>query len=261
MSLGRKIVDYHVHSNQSCDGKSSIFEMCQKATELGIGEIGFSEHVDFEPKDWGFGYFNYDRYASEIKNAKETFGNKLVIRKGVEIDYQRCFEDDIRNWLRNKKFDFIIGSVHYLNHEIIGNHLVRKRDLRRIYDDYFNEVTYSIQSGLFDVVGHFDLVARYVDNRKSELKDFDRQEKIRTILEEVMEKKIYLEINSKGLREGYEDTMPSRKIVDKFFKNGGKLISIGSDAHSAEEIGSGIKEILLFLTNYDVKKLGPSRRN
>jgi len=255
MHLRRGIVDYHVHSNQSCDGKSSISEMCQKAIELGIEEIGFSEHVDFEPKDWGFGYFNYDRYTSGIKNAKESLGNRLVIRKGVEIDYQRFFEDDIREWLQNKKFDFIIGSVHYLDHEIIGGQLIGRKDLRRIYNDYFSEVTHSIQSGLFDVVGHFDLVARYVDSRRSELKNFDHHERIRTILEEVMRNKIYLEINSKGLREEYGDTMPSRKIVDRFIENGGKLISIGSDAHSTEEIGSGIREILLFLTNYDGNKL------
>ena len=255
MHLRRRIVDYHVHSNQSCDGKSSISEMCQKAIELGIEEIGFSEHVDFEPKDWGFGYFNYERYNSEIKNAKESFGNRLVIRKGVEIDYQRCFEDDIMEWLQDKEFDFIIGSVHYLDDEIIGGQLVRRKDLGRIYDDYFSEVTCSIRSGFFDVVGHFDLVARYVDNRRSELKNFDCHEGIRTILEEVMENRIYLEINSKGLREEYRDTMPSRKIVDKFIENGGKLISIGSDAHSAEEIGSGIREILLFLSNYDGNKL------
>jgi len=77
-----RFVDYHVHSNHSCDGKSSIPEMCQKAVELGIEEIGFSEHVDFEPKDWGYGFFDYERYSSEIEAAQESFNNKIVIRKG-----------------------------------------------------------------------------------------------------------------------------------------------------------------------------------
>jgi histidinol phosphatase-like PHP family hydrolase len=57
------------------------------------------------------------------------------------------------------------------------------------------------------------------------------------------------------LRDKQRDTIPNRKIVEKFIENGGKLRSIGSDAHSTEEIGSGIKEILLFLTNYDGNKL------
>lgn len=52
-----KFVDYHVHSNFSCDGKSTLFEMSQRAIDLGIEEIGISEHMDFEPKDWGLGFF------------------------------------------------------------------------------------------------------------------------------------------------------------------------------------------------------------
>jgi len=52
-----KFVDYHVHSNFSCDGKSTLFEMSQRAIDLGIEEIGFSDHMDFEPKDWGLGFF------------------------------------------------------------------------------------------------------------------------------------------------------------------------------------------------------------
>ena len=70
--LRMRFVDYHVHSNHSCDGKSSIPEMCQKAVELRIEEIGFSEHMDFEPKDWGYGFFNYERYSSEIEAAEES---------------------------------------------------------------------------------------------------------------------------------------------------------------------------------------------
>jgi len=90
-----KFVDYHIHSNHSCDGKSSIFEMCQKAIGLGIEEIGFSEHVDFEPKDWGYGFFNYERYTSGIESAQDSSKNKLVIRKRVEIDCQHYFENEV----------------------------------------------------------------------------------------------------------------------------------------------------------------------
>ena len=76
MHLLRRMVDYHIHSNHSCDGKSSIFEMCQKAIELGIEEIGFSEHVDFEPRDLGFGFFNYDEYTSEIGDVQDFYKDR-----------------------------------------------------------------------------------------------------------------------------------------------------------------------------------------
>jgi len=68
-----------------------------------------------------------------------------------------------------------------------------------------------------------------------------------------MEKSRYLEINSKlsVLNESRTDTMPSKKIVEEYLENGGKLISIGSDAHSTEELGNGIAEILDLLADYD----------
>ena len=255
MSLTRRFVDYHVHSNHSCDGKSSIFEMCQRAIELGIEEIGFSEHMDFEPKDWGFGFFNYDSYTAEIKRAQESFENRLTIRKGVEIDYQHCFEDDIKNWLQNKKFDFVVGSVHYLDHEIIDRRLLTKKDLTEVYRAYFDEVAYSIESGLFDVVGHLDLVRTYVGKGRAELERFNYWERIKTILKEVAQRRTYLEVNSKGLREEVGDTIPSMEIVNEYFENGGTLVSIGSDAHSTEEMGNGIKDILDFLANCNRNKV------
>lgn len=252
-----KFADYHVHSNHSCDGKATILEMCQKAIELGIAEIGFSEHMDFEPEDWGFGFFNYERYTSEIESAQEVFKRKLVIRKGVEIDYQLAFEDDIREWLNGKEFDFIIGSVHYVNHEFIDRKLLEHRDLKKIYDAYFNEVTLSIESCLFDVVGHLDVIRKYIDIRRVELSRFDYEESMGMILELVVEKKMYLEINSKPsmLRETSIDMLPTKEAVKEYIKKGGRLISIGSDAHSTEEIGGGIREILSFLENLNGTKL------
>lgn len=249
-----KLIDYHVHSNLSCDGKSSIFKMCHKAIELGIEEIGFSEHMDFEPTDWGYGFFNYEQYTSDIRKAQGFFKNQLVIRKGVEIDYQRCFEDEVKEWLQDKTFDFTIGSVHYLNHKYINRKLVESNPLQHIFAAYVQQVLYSINSRLFDVIGHFGLVNRYVENRQTELKSFNDKQMVRTLFEEIVKKKIYLEVNSKGLREPYNNTLPSKDTVNDFIKMGGNIISIGSDAHSIQELGSGIKEILALLENNNGNK-------
>jgi histidinol-phosphatase (PHP family) len=227
--------------------------MSQKAVELGIKEIEFSEHVDFDPVDRGFGYFNYKRYTSEIREAQESFKGRLVIRKGVEIDYQHCFEDDVEAWLRDKRFDYIIGSVHYLNHELITRRLVESNDLREIYNAYFYEVTKSVKSGLFDVVGHLDVIRKFIANRSLELKNFGYEEDLKAILEDITKKRMYLEINSKfpTLKQDCTEMTPSKGVVEEYIEKGGRLISIGSDAHSTEEIGSGIKEILDFLATYD----------
>lgn len=251
-----KFVDYHVHSNHSCDGKSSIFEMCQKAIESGIAKIGFSDHMDFEPEDPGFGFFNYKRYTSEIESAQRFFEDKLVIRKGVELDYQSCLEADIKKWLKNKEFDFIIGSVHYLEHELITYELIKRKGLDKTYNAYLDEVIHSVRSNLFNVLGHLDVIRKCFDDRIFESKNLDHKDCIEAILEEILKRKIYLEINSKSslIREKCTDMLPSKETVVAFLHNGGKLISLGSDAHSAKEVGSGIREILNFLEDLDGNK-------
>ena len=223
--------------------------MCRKAMELGLIEVGFSEHVDFDPVDQGFGFFDYDRYVEDIERARELFRNTLIVRKGVEIDYQRCYEERIREWLQDKKFDFTIGSVHYLNHKMIGPELAATGDLRGIYRSYFTEVRYSVESGLFDVVGHLDLVGRRVAGSSHGAEEISYRENMKQILQEIAEQKMYLEINSKGMKEAYADTMPSREMISEYIESGGELVSVGSDAHCTEELGSGINDILDFLAN------------
>jgi histidinol-phosphatase (PHP family) len=250
-----RFVDYHVHSLHSICGKSTIFEMCRKAIELGLVEIGFSDHMEFEPKERGYGFFNYDNYSSEIESARSLFKDKLVIRKGVEIGYQYCFEEEIKKWLRNKEFDFIIGAVHYLNHEFISHQLVARSDLKEIYEAYFDEVAQSIESCLFHVIGHFDYVSKYIDNRTPELHKFNHQEAVRKLMEKMVEKKKYLEQNSKlSVPKGtHSNILSSMEIFWEYIKSGGKLISIGSDAHSTEKLGIGIKEMLDNLEKFNGK--------
>src|SRR5258708_33812926 len=106
-------IDYQVHSHRSHDGKASTREQCLRAVEIGLDEIGFSEHKDFDPADPVADYFEYDRYAQEIARAREEFAGTLTIRMGGEVDYQRWFEDRIRDYLAAHTFDFVIGPVHY----------------------------------------------------------------------------------------------------------------------------------------------------
>src|SRR5580658_561480 len=112
---GYYAVDYQVHSLRSHDGKASIMEMCERAAAIGLDEIGFSEHKDFDPADPVVDYFDYDAYMQEILQARERWEGQLKIRAGVEIDYQIWFEDKIANYLDSHPFDFVLGSVHYVN--------------------------------------------------------------------------------------------------------------------------------------------------
>lgn len=246
MSLN--LVDYHIHSNHSIDSDASILDMCRRARKIGIEEIGFSEHIDFDPQDWGYGHFEYDRYTADIDRARARFSDTLIIRKGVEVDYQQVFESDIRDWLNDKKFDFVIGSVHYLNHQYITSKLIAEKSLHQLYDLYFVEVENSISSGLFDIVGHLDLPFRYTYRHRETFNQINYWENMQATLTMIIETGMYLEINTKGLRESCRSTYPSQQVLHTYFQYGGSLISIGSDAHSTQEIDVGIKDVLTSLS-------------
>jgi histidinol-phosphatase (PHP family) len=222
--------------------------MCRKARKIRINEIGFSEHIDFDPQDWGHGHFDYERYTSDIDRVRERFGDTLIIKKGIEVDYQNWFEDDIRNWLNDKEFDFVIGSIHYLDRQYITDKLVAEKGLQELYDLYFIEVNNSITSGLFEIVGHLDLPLRYTYRNQETFDQITYWENMQATLNKIIETDTCLEINTKGLRESCRSTYPSQDVLDTFFEQGGRLISVGSDAHSTSKIGMGVKEVLTSLS-------------
>jgi histidinol-phosphatase (PHP family) len=239
---GRRIVDYHVHSNLSFDGSSTMFEICEKAVKLNIKEIGFTDHMDFNPRDLGYGFFEYEKYSSEIERTRYIFGEKIIVRKGIEIDYQSRYEDDVRRWLGDKEFDYAIGSVHYINDENV-RYLSRKRPVNEVLEDYVDEVLHSVKSGLFDVIGHF--TADFIRHLASGIGvKSDLQESEETVFREIIANELYLEVNTKELRGAYRETLPSKRIIEEYVKYGGKLFSVGSDAHSAEDVGYGINHVM-----------------
>ena len=235
-----RLVDYHVHSTQSIDGRSSIDDMCRRAIELKIEEIGFCEHVEFEPSDTGLTFFNYDRYSEAIGLARSKYANTLIIRKGVEIDYNQTHDNQIREWIKDKDFDFKLGSVHYINHIAFDLHEKLNIPPKEAVRKYYTEIKHAAQSGLFDVIGHFDLVRSYVPP------DCDPtaigSDTIDMAFEQMIANKVHLEINTR--RKGSGETFPPRGLILRYLDRGGELFSFGSDAHSAQSLGIGITQAM-----------------
>lgn len=237
---GQHFVDYHVHSTLSIDGRSTIEDMCQSALLSGLDEVGFAEHMDFEIEDpRGCSILNYEKYSSAIDKAREEFEDRLTIRKGVEIDYQSRHLGAIEQWLKGKRFDFKIGSVHFVDGKPIDLGNADDGMLRSLYPAYCREVALSVKSGYFDIVGHFDLISSFCS-----VSIVAKKRYLPSVLNAILDSKVHLEVNSRGFREGRNDTIPDSDMLREFFLMGGHRVSFGSDAHSADTVGSGIRESL-----------------
>ncbi len=235
---GRYAIDYQVHSTRSHDGNASILDQCLRAAELGLNEIGFSEHKDFDPADPVVDYFDYDAYMRDIETTKKRFHGVLEVRAGVEIDYQSWFDDQISEYLRSHAFDFVIGSVHYVNREMIMTpEYNRSRCAHTAYRDYFRAVSDSVTSGLFDIVGHLEYANRRGVAAWGPYDPVTYRVELTEIFDRMIERGVALEINTAGLHQNVGLTYPCADSVSLYRQRGGSLLCVGSDAHHPDQLG------------------------
>ncbi len=235
-------IDYQVHSLRSHDGQATIRDQCLRAIEIGLDEIGFSEHKDFDPQESAVGYFDYALYRNEIERAREEFGCALNIRLGVEIDYQRWFENEIRDFLAIHAFDFVIGSVHYVDGQMLMTPEYNAgKTVEEAYQLYFDAVADSVRSGLIDIVGHLEYANRRGVPAFGPYNPTPYRDQVAGLFGEMVRCGVALEINTAGLRQGVGHTYPCSAHVQLYASLGGKLLSVGSDSHDPHDLGAFYK--------------------
>ena len=251
-------LDLHVHSAQSCDGESSIADYAQHAADQGLTDIAFCEHVDFDPRDPTTGFFDAERYDKEFRAAllparpsDEAALPGVRLHQGIEITYQSRRENEIRRWLGRRCWDMVVLSVHLVDY-VDGWAIVSEResagaffaayDERQAYAPYFEELLRAVQSGLGDVLGHFDLVKRYGVAHYGPFRPDAYEAEVRAVLRAAIRHGIGLEINTSGLRQAPAEPYPGRTVLRWYREMGGEILTIGSDAHHVTDLGAGCAE-------------------
>jgi histidinol-phosphatase (PHP family) len=240
-------LDAHMHTDLSPDSAVPIDIYAAAAVERGIAEIAITDHVDFEPGAPAFGYSTFDDRERIVRDAAERWGPRGVqIRFGVELTYDRAWEDDIRSHLANHAYDFTIGSVHdRVESPYSPRHVaawVAGRSLAEIVAPSFDEVAAAARSGLFDAIGHIDVVKRFLFPHVKPDALEAAPELYEPILRALVDSGTALEVNTSGLRYAIGVTFPHPAIVARFRELGGRAITIGSDAHGADQFGWGLAD-------------------
>jgi histidinol-phosphatase (PHP family) len=235
-------LDAHLHTDLSPDSNVVLDVYAAAALERGIVELAITDHVDFEPGAPAFGYATFADRERVVRQAADRWGPQgVAIRFGVELTYDRSWEADIREHLARHAYDFTIGSVHdrvespYSPGRVRG--WVDGRSLAEIVAPAFDEVEAAARSGLFDTLGHLDVVKRYLHPYVTRQELGAAPELYEPILQALVDSGTALEINTSGLRHSVGETYPSAAIVARFRELGGRAITIGSDAHRAEHFG------------------------
>jgi histidinol-phosphatase (PHP family) len=232
--------DLHVHSSCSIDGHATLDELCDAAVAISLGAVCLTDHWDFDPQDPGFGRFDYETYTGLVEAARAKYAGRLVVFKGIEIDYQRRFEDAVRAALDGTRFDHVLGAVHYVEGRVLGTALLADRGLEAVYASYLDEVAASARSGLFGAIAHFDYVSKYAGPNTVLLRDESLRRQLHECLYEIIKSGAALEINTHGLVRAPRNFYPAVELLRPYRELGGKRVTVGSDAHEAHEVGLGI---------------------
>ena len=249
--------DYHMHSSFSADSITPMEDMIRRSIELGIKEICFTEHVDYnvikngEEIDYDF---NRNEFFDSIDRFNNKYKGKIIIKKGVEHGLQSHILDRCREDIRKYDFDFIIGSIHAIDkYELIDRHLYDGRSQVEAYRIYY-ETLYNIIKEYKDysILGHLDLVKRYGDlNNIIDDRVFGDE------IDEILKLVIYdgkgIEINTSSFRYNLPDLTPSSYILKRYKELGGEIITTGSDSHNTAQVGVEFKRIYEILENMGYK--------
>jgi histidinol-phosphatase (PHP family) len=240
-------LDSHLHTLRSPDADAQLDAYCRLALERGIAELAITDHVDFDPAMPAYGYASFADRERDVRDAGARWADRgLAVRFGVEVTYERRYEDDIRGWLASHPHDFVIGSVHISAHSPYkaGNvaRFVAGRPLGEVVEPYFREVTSAARSGLFDTIGHLDFVKRYLVPHVLPDDLAAAPELYEPMLAALVETGTALEVNASGLRQLPRETYPSAAIVARYRDLGGRHVTIGSDAHRTEWFAYGLRQ-------------------
>ena len=231
----------HTHST-FCDGRDTLTEMVEEAIARGFHSIGFSMHSYMSFSD----YFNITaeeavekgkRYRAEAKRLKELYRGRIDILCGEEAE---MYSDVDRT-----EYDYLIGSVHYVKKD--GVYIGFDRDAKRVTEivntyfsgdgmafarAYYENLCELPAHGKYDIVGHFDLVAKL--NEGCGFFDESSKEYLSYAFEAIdaLKGKIpFMEINTGAVARGYRSVPYPTLPLLKEIKRQGFGILFTSDCH------------------------------
>ncbi|MCL6451093.1 MAG: histidinol-phosphatase HisJ family protein [Acetobacteraceae bacterium] len=245
------LIDYHVHTVCSWDGREAADAFCRRALELGLSEIALTPHAEFDPREPGFGRYQPLACLEEVQQAQERYGGRLEVLLGVEVSFQPQHTPRIAEFLAGWPYDLVIGSVHRVGEFDYSVPYGREGaggpgpgPAGWSPEPYLEALLAAAESGLFDVLGHLDVLWRSAPPGTRE-KELDRAwPRMAQVVAVVARSGRGLELNTSGLYQGPGQTYPAFELLRHFRREGGKVLTLGSDAHTAASLGRGLEYAL-----------------
>lgn len=249
--------DYHMHSAFSSDTDVPMEAMILSAIQKGLKEICFTDHIDYDYASPEIAFeFDTTVYKNTILALREQYKDQISIRLGIEIGVQPHILDKCTALVNAVEPDFIIASQHTIGRQdlYLGD-FYRGRSPEEAIAFGMNELLEIVTHfERFCVVGHIDILKRYNEAVRNTSKAVYLQA-VKPVLEALIAKGKGIEVNTSGLRQGLDETLPARELLVLYKELGGEIITIGSDAHNPNDIAHSFEPVLELLQSIGYKSV------
>ncbi len=250
--------NYHTHTTL-CDGKSTPEEVVISAIEKGFLALGFSGHAPTE-FDRSYCLSDIDAYLLEIGRLKEKYKKEIQIYAGIE--------EDAYQWVNRGKFDYLLGSSHYLKVGEVYHQLDCGADKLaacveafgnnplQMAEAYFSQVCTYIQERKPDIVGHFDLITKYEETKTDWfLQNPAYHQLAEKYLAIAAENDVIFEVNTGAISRGVRTApYPHERLLYLLKQKDAKLM-LNADSHHKDTIDCYFTEAKQYLKDIGFRYL------
>ncbi len=253
------VPDYHMHTPRCHHAKGDVREYAGAAIAAGLTEIGMSDHSPMPAAfddDWRMKMRELNDYQREVESVRDEVSEILTVRIGLEADFRPGSETEVAAIIAAYDWDYVIGSVHYIEGWDFDNPDKIKHwdgcNIEDVWCAYFNLVAQSATTGMFDIIGHPDLIKKF-GHRSPE-----GSQRVASAMESMLQaiKKVHcaLEISSAGLRKPVKEIYPHPRIIQRAMELEIPF-TFGSDAHSPEAVGYAMDDCLTLLESCGIRHI------
>lgn len=249
------ICDLHTHSQSSHDSQCLVRKMAEAEIQKGIAALAVTDHCDI---------LYYDKvnipdimrssYCETVEAAK-VLSKQIKILRGIELGEGIWNKEYTMEILKAFPYDVVLGSVHTVRFKdesvpfsTIDFSSWSQEKLKQYLNVYFLEVIEMLHTIPIDVLAHLTCPFSYINgkyNRSISTKDFRKS--ITEILQYLIDHAIPMEINTSKINTLYGQFMPDEWILEEYYRMGGRMVTLGSDAHIADNAANGFSKAIQML--------------
>lgn len=245
-------IKQNLHTHTYYDhGKDGVDDLCQEALRRGFTILGFSGHGFNRPLSrTSMTRESTREYLKAVQEAKEKYKNSLEIYCGVE--------QDSMNRIDTSEFDYVIGSVHYLEKDGLcwetdySPEMFAKMlkegfggDIQGMIEYYYSKIEEMMDWPEVDIIGHIDLISKF--NEHEEFFKFDAPWYLaaaKKCIDKGIRNGLVFEMNTGAIARKNRETPYPHPLLLKYMADNNAKLCVNTDCHDKNYLDLQIQECI-----------------